>query len=89
MGVAQSGTAPDASTVPPSTESDRVTENTPNPGNGGNILVTNGHNQQPSAEGEGRLKKKSQFQGKGRGIGAVPKGRGSPAPGWTGAGFDA
>ncbi|BFG23252.1 hypothetical protein CerSpe_095260 [Prunus speciosa] len=89
MGVAQSGTVPDASTVPRSTESGGVTENTPNPGNGGNVLVTNGHNQQPSAEGEGRLKKKSQFQGKGRGIGAVPKGRGPPAPGWTGAGFDA
>ncbi|KAG6660357.1 hypothetical protein CIPAW_03G100200 [Carya illinoinensis] len=64
------------------------TANVPNPGNGGNVAVTNGQNQQPSVEGEGRGKKKTLFQGRGKGIGAVPKGRGPPAPGWTGAGFD-
>ncbi|KAL4595298.1 hypothetical protein ACB092_12G081900 [Castanea dentata] len=65
-----------------------VTANVPNQGNGGNVTVMNGQNQQPSTEGEGRGRKKIQFQGRGKGIGAVPKGRGSPAPGWTGAGFD-
>lgn len=48
----------------------------------------NGQNQQPTLEGEGRGKKKIHFQGRGRGVGAVPKGRGSATPGWTGAGFD-
>ncbi|KAF5480333.1 hypothetical protein F2P56_001093 [Juglans regia] len=61
---------------------------TTEPGAGGNVAVSNGQNQQPSVEGEGRGKKKTQFQGRGKGIGAVPKGRGPPAPGWTGAGFD-
>ncbi|GMY07050.1 Collagen alpha-1(III) chain like [Fagus crenata] len=65
-----------------------VTANVPNHGSGGNVPVMNGKNQQPSVEGEGREKKKIQFQGRGKGIGAVPKGRGSPAAGWTGAGFD-
>lgn len=48
---------------------------------------TNGHSQQPPNEGVGRGKKKANLQLKGKGIGAVVKGR-SPAPGWTGAGFD-
>lgn len=48
----------------------------------------NGQNQLPTNDGEVKGKKKSQFQGRGKGIGAVPKGRGSAAPGWTGAGFD-
>ncbi|XP_075647287.1 uncharacterized protein LOC142618264 [Castanea sativa] len=65
-----------------------VTANVPNQGNGGNVTVMNGQNQQPSTEGEGQGRKKIQVQGRGKGIGAVPKGRGSPAPGWTGAGFD-
>ncbi|XP_057774449.1 uncharacterized protein LOC130993541 [Salvia miltiorrhiza] len=43
---------------------------------------------QPSSDSEGRGKKKSSNQGRVRGIGAVPKGRGHAAPGWTGAGFD-
>ncbi|KAM1070027.1 hypothetical protein ACFX13_001924 [Malus domestica] len=80
---------PDAPTVPGSKESGGVAQNIPNPGNGGNVSVANGHNQQPPVEGEGRGKKKSQFHGRGKGLGAVPKGRGPPPPGWTGAGFDA
>lgn len=47
-----------------------------------------GQNQQPSSDSEGRVKKKSSNQGRARGIGAVPKGRGPAATGWTGAGFD-
>lgn len=46
--------------------------------------MTNGQNQQPHVDGEGR-KKKNVVQGRGRVV-AVPKGRGQP--GWTGAGFD-
>ncbi|KAH6783866.1 junctophilin-like protein [Perilla frutescens var. hirtella] len=45
-------------------------------------------NQPPAVEAEGRGKKKSAIYGKVRGIGAVPKGRGLAAAGWTGAGFD-
>lgn len=40
------------------------------------------------AEGEGRGKKKILLHGRGKGIGALPKGRGPAASGWTGAGFD-
>lgn len=88
MGPPQNTTATNAS-VPQTTEPGAgVTANVPNEGSGGNVPVINGQNQRPSVEGEGRGKKKSQFHGKGKGIGAVPKGRGSPAPGWTGAGFD-
>ncbi|KAK3016901.1 hypothetical protein RJ639_006506 [Escallonia herrerae] len=57
-------------------------------GKGGSLLVTNGHNQHPSVDGEGRGKKKNTIHGRGRGIGAIPKGRGLAGPGWTGAGFD-
>ncbi|EXC32162.1 hypothetical protein L484_002797 [Morus notabilis] len=88
-GPAQTILAPDASSATNSTEQSGGARKTiPNEGNGGNVPVTNGLNQQASVEGEGRGKKKSQFHGRGKGIGAVPKGRGSPAPGWTGAGFD-
>lgn len=81
--------APDASSATNSTEQGGGASKTiPNEGNGRNVHATNGLNQQASVEGEGRGKKKSQFHGRGKGIGAVPKGRGSPAPGWTGAGFD-
>lgn len=83
MGLAQSVTTPDASQVPGG-----VAGTIPNPGNAGNVPVMNGNNQQPSVEDEGRGKKKSQFHGRGKGLGAVPKGRGPPAPGWTGSGFD-
>lgn len=48
----------------------------------------NGQNQRPSSDVEGRGKKKGIAQGRLREIGAVPKGRGPAAPGWTGAGFD-
>lgn len=83
----------DLSVVPVSTLPDASVPHTTEPGagvtaNGGNVPVLNGHNQQPSVEGEARGKKKSHFQGRGKGIGAVPKGRGSQAAGWTGAGFD-
>lgn len=55
--------------------------------NAENSAIT-GQNQQTSSDSEGRAKKKSSNQGRARGIGAVPKGRGPAAPGWTGAGFD-
>lgn len=88
MGPPENSTVINAS-VPQTTEQvARVAANIPNPGSGGNVPVRNGQNQQPSVEGEGGGKKKSQFHGRGKGIGAVPKGRGSSAPGWTGAGFD-
>ncbi|RVW72973.1 Retrovirus-related Pol polyprotein from transposon RE1 [Vitis vinifera] len=85
----QSSTVPDASSAPLIVDpAGGAGENVANQGNGGNVPATNGHNQQPNVEGEGRGKKKSFIQGRGRGVGAVPKGRGSSAPGWTGAGFD-
>ncbi|XP_004308128.1 PREDICTED: uncharacterized protein LOC101306179 [Fragaria vesca subsp. vesca] len=83
MGLAQSVTTPDSSQVPGG-----VADNMPNQGNAGNVPVMNGNNQQAPVEGEGRGKKKSQYHGRGKGLGAVPKGRGPPAPGWTGSGFD-
>jgi len=45
-------------------------------------------NQPAAAEVEGRGKRKVLLHGRGKGIGALPKGRGPAAPGWTGAGFD-
>ncbi|KDP22349.1 hypothetical protein JCGZ_26180 [Jatropha curcas] len=84
-------TAPEVSSIPLSTAPGGiVTANIPNQANGGNVQAMNGPNQQPNLEGEGRGKKKiqSQGRGRGRGVGAVPKGRGSTTPGWTGAGFD-
>ncbi|XP_050225454.1 uncharacterized protein LOC126674946 [Mercurialis annua] len=78
----------DVSSVPLSTEpSSKGPESIPNQANGGNVQSTAGQNQS-ILEGEGRGKKKIHFQGRGRGIGAVPKGRGSTASGWTGSGFD-
>lgn len=56
-------------------------------GNAGHAPITDG-NLGLSPDNEGRGKKKTVLQGRGKGIGAVPKGRGSAAPGWTGAGFD-
>ncbi|KAL3521480.1 hypothetical protein ACH5RR_019629 [Cinchona calisaya] len=56
-------------------------------GNAGQAPVAN-ENQGPPPGDEPRGKKKPVFQGRGKGIGAVPKGRGSATPGWTGAGFD-
>ncbi|KAG8638462.1 uncharacterized protein LOC110630702 [Manihot esculenta] len=82
-------TALAAASVPLSTApGDRASDQIPNQANSGNVQVVNGQNQQPTLEGEGRGKKKIHFQGRGRGVGAVPKGRGSATPGWTGAGFD-
>ncbi|GMH19664.1 hypothetical protein Nepgr_021505 [Nepenthes gracilis] len=58
------------------------------PGNNGNVPATDGQNQQPAVDGEGRGKKKSLLQGRGKGLGALPKGRLATSSGWTGAGFD-
>ncbi|KAK2653726.1 hypothetical protein Ddye_013582 [Dipteronia dyeriana] len=84
------GTAPDASSVPTAAEPvTGVTQNaSSNQGNGGNAPGMNGHNQQPTVEGDVRAKKKTQFHGRGKGVGTVSKGRGPMPPGWTGAGFD-
>ncbi|KAJ7975628.1 Actin cytoskeleton-regulatory complex PAN1 [Quillaja saponaria] len=71
----------------PSTTDRHVVANVSNQGNGENVRVVVGHNQEQSVEGEGRGKKKAHFQVKGKGIGAVLKAT-SAAPGWTGAGFD-
>ncbi|XP_022765565.1 uncharacterized protein LOC111310399 [Durio zibethinus] len=89
IGFAHGAATVDASSVPQITESgSAVSENVPNLGNGGNVPAINGQNQLPTNDGEVKGKKKSHFPGRGKGIGAVPKGRGSAAPGWTGAGFD-
>ncbi|XP_007038538.2 PREDICTED: uncharacterized protein LOC18605463 [Theobroma cacao] len=89
IGSAQGAATVDASSVPQTTQSgSTASENVPNQRNDGNVLAMNGQNQLPTNDGEVKGKKKSQFQGRGKGIGAVPKGRGSAAPGWTGAGFD-
>ncbi|KAA8539857.1 hypothetical protein F0562_026549 [Nyssa sinensis] len=85
----QSSPAVDASSVPSTLErTGGVAENISNQGCDGNVPVMNGPNQQPSFEGQGRGEKKNLIQGRGKGIGAIPKGRGSTTPGWTGAGFD-
>ncbi|XP_022736433.1 uncharacterized protein LOC111289557 isoform X2 [Durio zibethinus] len=79
----------DASPIPQTTEADStVSENLPNRGNAGYAPVMNGQNQPPTNDREVKGKKKSHFQGRGKGFVAMPKGRGSAAPGWTGAGFD-
>ncbi|XWS61077.1 hypothetical protein CRYUN_Cryun07bG0094900 [Craigia yunnanensis] len=89
IGFVQGAATIDVSSVPQTTElGSAVSENVPNQGNGGNVPAMNGQNQLPTNDGEVKGKKKSHFQGRGKGIGAVPKGRGSAAPGWTGAGFD-
>lgn len=90
MAPAKINTDKVATSVTPVAEpSAGVTANAPSDqGNSGNTPVMNGHNQQPAAEGEVRVKKKTQFHGRGKGVGAVPKGRGATASGWTGAGFD-
>ncbi|KAJ9139949.1 hypothetical protein P3X46_030640 [Hevea brasiliensis] len=80
--------AVDASIPLSTAPGDRVPEHILNQANSGNVPIINKQNQQPILEGEGRGKRKIQFQGRGRGVGAVPKGRGSTTPGWTGAGFD-
>lgn len=62
--------------------------NISNQGKAGNGPTINGSNQGASLDVEGRGKKKAIIQGRGKGVGAVPKGRNSVTPGWTGAGFD-
>uniref|UniRef100_A0A7N0SW04 RAB6-interacting golgin n=2 Tax=Kalanchoe fedtschenkoi TaxID=63787 RepID=A0A7N0SW04_KALFE len=64
-------------------QASKLSENTSNAPSG------NVGGQQGPNDGEGRGKKKNIMQGRGKGIGAVPKSRGPPGPGWTGAGFDA
>ncbi|XVF54021.1 hypothetical protein PTKIN_Ptkin05aG0148100 [Pterospermum kingtungense] len=89
IGFAQGAATIDALSVPQTTERGSiVSENVPSQANCGNVPAVNGQNQLPTNDGEVKGKKKSYFQGKGKGIGAVPKGRESAAPGWTGAGFD-
>ncbi|XVF12403.1 hypothetical protein REPUB_Repub08aG0115100 [Reevesia pubescens] len=89
IGSAQGAAIIDASSVPQTTEpASTVSENVPNQGIIGNVPAMNGQNQLPTNDGEVKGNKKSHFKGRGKGIGAVPKGRGSAAPGWTGAGFD-
>ncbi|KAK6926314.1 RAB6-interacting golgin [Dillenia turbinata] len=87
VGLAKSGSTSVVSVVAHASEpTGEKVNKVPSEGVGGS--VSNTQNQQLNVEGEGRGKKKT-FQGRGRGIGAVPKGRGSQVPGWTGAGFDA
>lgn len=90
VGPAQISLAPDASSASPVSEPGGrdIQIASSKQGDGGNAAVMNGHNHQPTVDGEVKGKKKTHFQGRGRGVGAVPKGRGSTAPGWTGAGFD-
>lgn len=89
MGPAQISLASDTPAFPESGTGAGVAQNaTSNQGDGGNAPVMNGHNQPPTVEGEVKGKKKTHFQGRGKGVGIVPKGRGTGAPGWTGAGFD-
>ncbi|XAR71761.1 hypothetical protein NMG60_11018170 [Bertholletia excelsa] len=87
MALAQNTLLLEASTVP-GTLPQSGTESVANQGSGANASNLNSNNQQPPAESDGRGKKKNMIHGRGKGIGAVPKGRGSPGPGWTGAGFD-
>ncbi|KAE8672366.1 hypothetical protein F3Y22_tig00111843pilonHSYRG00102 [Hibiscus syriacus] len=89
VGVTQGGANIDSSSVPQTTNpGSTVSENATNLGNGGNVPAANVQNQLPPSDGELKGKKKSHYLGRGKGIGAIPKGRGSAAPGWTGSGFD-
>ncbi|KAK9181696.1 hypothetical protein WN944_024835 [Citrus x changshan-huyou] len=89
MGPAQISLVSDTPALPLSGTGAGVAQNaTSNQGDGGNAPVMSGHNQHPTVEGEVKGKKKTHFQGRGKGVGIVPKGRGTGAPGWTGAGFD-
>ncbi|KAE8728011.1 Detected protein of unknown function [Hibiscus syriacus] len=51
------------------------------------MSAINAKNQLSTNDGEVKGKK-TRYHGRGKGIGAVPKGRGSAAPGWTGSGSD-
>ncbi|XP_059315082.1 uncharacterized protein LOC132065622 isoform X1 [Lycium ferocissimum] len=84
----QSSMAQDVSSVKDTQESlSGSSGNTLKEGNARSSAAENGRKQLPSLD-EARGKKKINLQGRGKGIGIVPKGRGSAAPGWTGAGFD-
>ncbi|GAB2265294.1 hypothetical protein Dimus_000360 [Dionaea muscipula] len=91
-GRASSAATPDCNLVGPVMSTTSTANSTMQPllnqGDSTNFPTNNGHNQQLTADGEGRGKKKSLLQGRGKGIGALAKGRGTSAPGWTGAGFD-
>ncbi|XP_009802126.1 uncharacterized protein LOC107775263 [Nicotiana tabacum] len=88
VGPVQSSMTQDVSSVKDTQEpSSGSSGNTSKEGNDRSSGAENGQNQLPSL-GEARGKKKINLQGRVKGIGIVPKGRGSTAPGWTGAGFD-
>lgn len=64
-------------------------ENLQGPVNDHDAPVTNGQNQLPNSDGEGRGKKRSSNLVKGgKGVTVLGKGRGITGSGWTGAGFD-
>lgn len=84
----QNSMAQDVSSVKDTQESlSGSSGNTSKEGNARSGAAENGQNQSHSLD-EARGKKKINVQGRGKGIGIIPKGRGSPGPGWTGAGFD-
>ncbi|KAE8710776.1 hypothetical protein F3Y22_tig00110319pilonHSYRG00328 [Hibiscus syriacus] len=88
VGEAQGAAVIDSSSVPETTNPGcTVSDNAPNVDNSGSVAAINTKNQLSTNDGEVKGKK-SHYQGRGKGIGAVPKGRGSTAPGWTGSGFD-
>ncbi|KAG4133605.1 hypothetical protein ERO13_D08G104900v2 [Gossypium hirsutum] len=89
IGLTQGAATMESSSVSQTTDlRPTFSDNVPNLGNGGNVPAMNVHNKLPTNDGELKGTKKSHFHGREKGIGAVPKGRGSTAPGWTGAGFD-
>ncbi|KAA3470514.1 Actin cytoskeleton-regulatory complex PAN1 [Gossypium australe] len=89
IGLTQGAATMESSSVSQTTDlRPTFSDNVPNLGNGGNVPAMNVHNKLPTNDGELKGTKKSHFHGRGKGIGAVPKGSGSTAPGWTGAGFD-
>ncbi|XP_060216310.1 uncharacterized protein LOC132643798 [Lycium barbarum] len=88
VGPVQSSMTQDVSSVNDTQESvSGSSGNTLKEGNARSSAAENGQKQLPSLD-EARSKKKINLQGRGKGIGIVPTGRGSAAPGWTGAGFD-
>ncbi|KHG06817.1 Actin cytoskeleton-regulatory complex PAN1 [Gossypium arboreum] len=89
IGLIQGAATVESSSVSQTTDlRPTFSDNVPNLGNGGNVPAMKLHHKLPTDDGELKGTKKSHFHGRGKGIGAVPKGSGSIAPGWTGAGFD-
>ncbi|TYJ22179.1 hypothetical protein E1A91_A08G108900v1 [Gossypium mustelinum] len=89
IGLTQGAATVESSSVSQTTDlRPTFSDNVPNLGNGGNVPAMKLHHKLPTDDGELKGTKKSHFHGRGKGIGAVPKGSGSIAPGWTGAGFD-